>query len=231
MDNPLELNSDSYSPLFSFNTLVDTDLGLLNYVFKEFRNERYFDLNVLDYYELINKVYYRSNENPLCVIMKNPESAEDRQFLDECYSELLQMKEAEILQNSIGTQLIELLKIFQKEGNIISHIMYYTPAQKQFLLNMKEFDNIDLVNCEDISKHNIKISYSQFYIKYLEELYLLDTIQDKTIYVSSCGLNLDEKHQDLKDIDILNDAIDRHNQINIIDLYRSDIIGKDIYRT
>ena len=81
------LKSGTFLPLFSINTIIDTDLGVLNYVFKEFRNENYFDLNVLDYMELINKVYYRQFENPLYVIMKHPDSEEDKKFLDECYQE------------------------------------------------------------------------------------------------------------------------------------------------
>ena len=135
------LKSGTFLPLFSLNTIVDTDLGILNYVFKEFRNDRYFDLNVLDYMELINKVYYRSFKNPLYVIMKNPDSEEDKKFLDECYDEFIVDKEFEILSNSLSTQMMEIIKMFINEGNIIPTIMYYSQAQLDYIQSIIDFDN------------------------------------------------------------------------------------------
>ena len=229
MSETAKLKSGSgFLPLFSINTLIDIDLGLLNYVFKEFRNDRYFDLNILDYYDLINKVYYRSYSNPLYAIMKNPDSEEDKHFLDECYTELIQTKEAEILENSISTQVIELLKLY-KSQSINSSILFYTDKQYEFINSKIQFEGYGLVSVENINKRAVT-DFLQFYFKYIEEMYLISNVDFKTVYVSDCGLNLTKDHNDIRDDKIISKLIEQNNQINIIELYRKDIIGKDMYK-
>ena len=222
------IGSGIYSPLFSFNILIDTDLGLLNYVFKEFRNEKIFDLNVLDYYELINKVYYRSFQNPLYVIMKNPDSEKDKEFLDECYDEFLQTKEKEIIENSISTQIAELIQTFVKAGNIKPTIMCYTEEQYNYITSVEELQHIP-AEMIDQSKEHV-YAYKQFYMKYLEEAYMFPNIVNSTIYISSCGLNQTPDHKNIKITDFMINMT-RNNlvQFSIIDMYLETVIGKDSY--
>ena len=61
-------------------------------------------------------------------------------------------------------------------------------------------------------------------------MYPFSDVVEKTFYITTSGLNLNESHDDLKDSNILNEIILGRNQINIMDMYRQDIIGKDFYK-
>ena len=220
--------SGSFVPLFSFNMIVDTDLGLLNYVFAEFRNEDIFDLNVLDYPELINKVYFRQFQNPLYCLMRYPENVDDKQFLDECYKEFIETKEKEILNHSLTTQIAELLKLFLEESSIYPYIMCYTEAQYDLISKQDDYKKAKIVMSQDI----ISVAqgyFSQYYFKYLEELYLFSSIKDRTMYISNCGLNLNNERSDFRNFPVLDNLLRQNNHINAIDMYKEEIIGKDIY--
>lgn len=204
------------APLISFNTLVDTDMGLLNYVYNEYRNDKYFNFGLFNNYQkLIEKVYKRKEENPLYCIMRN---GKDKKFLDECYKEFLDTKEEEILSYSITTQMKMVIYEFDNfsSNRIDPVILYYDDYQKEVL------DGEDYLN--DIKKIKYPISMrdrqyiDSFYIKTISEAEPFSKLSGKSFYFSSCGLNLDDEQKDLKYSDLLRQII-LNNQFAIFDMY------------
>ena len=220
--------TDVFTVLFSIRTLVDTDMGLLNYVFDEYRNEDIFDLNVLDYKELVNMVYYRQFENPLYIIMRHPEREEDLDFLDECYMEFASTKCKEILRHSLATNIVTLIQLFKEESSIIPYVMCYTEDEYRLAKAMIELKDIEILSVAEVLAKGTEF-FSQFYFKYIEETTLFLNCVSKTFYISSCGLNMNADKTDIKDFKFLPLIVKANNQINVFDMYREEDIGKDVY--
>ena len=82
-------------PLFPFNTIYDTDFGLIKLIQKEYRNEEVFNISILDLSddELKDLLVKRNRINPLCIIMNkyNDNVARDYydQFMEREYNKIL----------------------------------------------------------------------------------------------------------------------------------------------
>lgn len=220
MDNSLILDDTGgairLAPLISFNTLVDTDMGLLNYVYNEYDNERYFDFSLFnDYQKLIEKVYKRRSSNPLYCIMKNKN---DKTFLDECYKEFLSEKEEEILGYSITTQMRQVITAFKEYSSkrVIPTILYYDDYQKEILDNEEYLKGVNFAKAPVSMKS--RQNYDSFYIKTISEAEPFSSLHGKAFYFSSFGLNLNNEGTDLKESDIVN-KIMGINQYAIFDMY------------
>ena len=81
------------TPLVSFECLVDTDIGVIRYCLNEFPNPTYFNLekmNNLHKLGLIGLEYKRKEKNPLLVASNDNLLDQDKEFLDECYKEIIE---------------------------------------------------------------------------------------------------------------------------------------------
>ena len=74
-----------FTPLISFYTLIDRDMGLIKNILINYRNEEIFNLKQdKKYFEILGEVYKRKESNPLYYLLK-VDNKENRSFLDECY--------------------------------------------------------------------------------------------------------------------------------------------------
>lgn len=218
--NNILLNDDGgairLAPLISFNTLVDTDMGLLNYIYNsEYHNEDIFDFTLFeeDYQKLIEKVYKRKNNNPLYCIAKN-----NNEFIDKCYEEFINTKEKEILNNSITTQMKMVIETFIKysSSRVIPTILYYDDLQLEILKGESYLKKVNMVKFPLSMKE--KKNYDCFYIKTVEEAEPFSTLKAKAFYFASFGMNLNDNMNDLQNSELL-DKIIYNNQYAIFDMY------------
>lgn len=214
----------SLALLIDFNTIVDTDVGVIYLINKEFRNPNIFNLDILDnkFSNILNLLYNRTDINPLSILLKDEK---DKNFIDECYKELLETRENDILDCSITTEVIRLIEQIRSNNTEISLcILYHNENQKRILLEQPKLNNIELISVNDINK--IK-EYKQYYFRYIEDAEIVKGVQYKTLYFSTSMSNFNDTKDDLKDSDLIIDFIKSGNQINIFNMYRKDILGKE----
>lgn len=220
------INSTKTSPLISFYALVDEDVALIAYILTHYRENNAFDCSKvegLSPYELIGKLYKRKYKNPLYLIMRDDKY---KDLLDRCYEEFLSEREANILEYSYNTDFVKLVNEFKKSGEIIPTIMYYNSHQLSVLKEIEELQNIQKVSFE-YAVHNSH-KYSQFYFKSIEELQpFKNKFKNTVIYISSCGLNLNDNNDDtiMSDEDFFDYRFNKDVRISIFDLYKMKLIG------
>lgn len=218
------------NPVISFYSIIDEDMSLIKYVISEFRNNEVFDLDRISkekYLEILSSIYLRKYKNPLYYLARDEKYY---QFLDECYKEFLELKEKDILKYAVSSEMMNVLIQFKNSGDIVPHILYYNNIQKEFIESIPELKNIDLINSEDlfqINEYGTQAQmYTQYYFKYIEEVNPFVELHDKTFYFSSCGTNINDTEDDLRDEELINNILKRNNKINMFDMYRMDIIKK-----
>lgn len=212
---------DKNTPLIDFNTLVDIDLGCIELVLHEYRNEDIFDLNILSYRDLVYKVYTRTEFNPLYCICKD---SKYKKFLDQCYIELIQERYPDILLHSKTTEMIAALDSFKKSGQIIPAILYYNDIEKELLVNQSFARNVSLVKYP-IDKKDQEI-YSQYFFKYIKQAEPFKDNPARTFYFSSMRLNVTED-EEFTDKELVSELMSNRSQIDIFDMYRMDILRGD----
>ena len=120
------------TPLISFNTIVDTDVGLTRLILEQYLNPEVFDPRYFqrDFVEIIGELYRRKESNPLYLFARD---TQDKDTLDTYYREFLKEKEKEILERSITTEVINMIDNFNSTLEIQTTIVYYTLEQKRIL--------------------------------------------------------------------------------------------------
>lgn len=218
--------SNKSNPLISIYNIIDLDMALIKYIITSFRNQQVFDLDKIKdmtYFDILGELYRRKYKNPLYFLKK---SDEYDGFLDQCYQEFQVDHESEILNRAVYTEFYNVLLDFEASGDIIPNILYYTEKQLEFLNSIEEFSSINKVSINDIiNSETSRDKFTQFYFKYLDEIRPF-MLEGKTYYFSTCGLNLNDENNDLRDQDLIKDIIDINSKINLFDLYQMDIIGR-----
>lgn len=216
-----------FTPLISFYTIVDRDMGLIKDILINYRNENVFDLKKdKKYFEILAEVYKRKEENPLYCLLKI-DNVESRAFVDECYEEFITEREAEILSYAVTTDIYHLVRQFINSSEIIPTILYYTQAQKEVIDKDPLLSKIKSISIEELTNHpELKEQFEQFYFKYLEEAEMFWELKNRTFYFSTTARNLNDNNDD---INISNEEVfeiyKKGNKINLFDIYRMDIIG------
>lgn len=216
--------NSNLAPLISFNTIVDTDIGLIKLVCEDFFDPAVFDEDLfkdLSKYQLIHKVYYRDHTNPLTAIAKKDTPI---QLLDEYYQEFKEKYMSEIYKRSITTEMLNSIYNFNISQDINSVILCYSQEQIDLLNEESELEENKKILFSDIITKD-KFSFKQYFFKYIDEIYPFDNCEAKTIYLSTFRPNFNETKEDLLDPKLVEKLIKNRNQISIFDLYRKDIIG------
>lgn len=220
------LGTAKSTPLISFNSIVDIDLGLLRFISKHYGENNVFDMNPLEdipFLEVVGNIYRRKYKNPLYYIMKDEQY---KDLLDKCYDEFLHDYEADILEESVTTEMINLINIFISSGEVIPTILCYSQAQIDYLeKEVTLLKDVEKILLED-AIYNIN-KFSHYYFKYIEEAEPFKTkVRNTVLYFSTCGLNLNEDNSDLwlSDEEISQYA-SQGTMIAIIDIYKTSLIG------
>lgn len=210
------------TPLFSFHSIIDEDVALIKYVYKNYYDKSIFDFSKVDKMpmtDLIALIYYRHYINPLKLFLVD-ESKEE--FADECYQEFIEQKEKEILEEGVITEIPNLIKLYKDSSDIIPSIFYYTEYQKQLLDRIPQLVEIDKIHAS-----NIRLNlYSQIYIKDYREIFIFPEFTNRTVYFAANDINVFilNNLEDWKDV---YDIIRNKNRAAIFDIYNPSIIVKE----
>lgn len=213
------------APLISFNTLVDTNIGLVNLIRRDYLDPSVFKIEFFDqsFYKILSDLYYRKTKNPLKVFAK--ENVED-EILDQYYEEFMEKCYKDILGMSIGTEMINLVDIFNDSQEVVSTILCYKQEEIDLLNTEPKLEKNEKVLLSKISQHDIDKTFQQFYLYSLDEIKPFENCRLKTFYFSGSGINFDEETSDLIITEPLKKIITQTNAISVFDMYKKDIIMK-----
>jgi hypothetical protein len=228
MNFPL-LPSIKFTPLISFDTILDLDAGLIELIRREYADPDVFDIELLKLPDsvLVSNLYYRPYKNPLYTIRnRNMKLNNDNiKLLDDYYLEFMKERYDDILQYAIRTDMDELIVKFDKAKDITVYIMVNTEREAKQIQTIDELSKIPIVYLSTVDDSN---TYNQIYLKYLSDYRKLPSdIKNTTFYFSDCGVNLDNENRprDEENLDIFNNII-QDNQLSIYNMYREDVINK-----
>ena len=213
------------TPLFTFDTIYDTDFGMLVYIFREYFDTSIFSEEFFSKNHTINKLVEslatREYENPLLIAMNDNTNYE---LANELYMEFYEKKYKEILTFSMPTNIAELIEIFNSQSGITVGVLISRPEERYFLEAIDlypKINYIDINSTEDLSTLNI---YNQVYFKSCSDRYITDErilskLYEKHIYIPTYPFNLD----------IENDHIFYTKPIAKLMLQRCEFSRYDIY--
>lgn len=210
------------APLISFDTIVDTDFGLINLIGKEYLDESVFNVDFFkkNVKQIIKEIYLREDKNPLYLIAKD---GQNKELLDEYYAEFMSSKLIDVYNNSITTEILHLIASFNNSPNITTpDILCYNNEQIEILKNEPLLEKNNKILLSDLEKDN----YGQFFFKDIDDCELFKDLTFKSFYVSTYGPNLDKNEDDLRNQELVDTLIKNKNSISIFDIYKQNILGR-----
>lgn len=204
------------SPLIPFNVIVDTDVGLLSLILKEymdpsvFNKDFFFDKTVS---QLVYDLYTRKEENPILLCIKD----EYKDYADDYYNQFMEREYQKILNKSVVTEFYRLVRLYNNESEIRLTIVC---EREEEIEELRKLDNTKSCNIElskDLNPRLLK-TYNQFFFKSIGDIipytkYLLN----KTIYIANYGFNISENGGFVSNP--LIDLLSNNNRLNVIDVY------------
>lgn len=209
----MPLAKKSSNILFEFDSLVDTDLGLLIYIQLSFKNSKYFNNIVMKSsdYVLKSLLLTRKNRNPLSVIIDN----KYKDSIDSLYKELIDSKYEDILSISKPLSIFRFLETLKKTDGLLNcSVLCKSDLEVKAI---KKFDNT--VPCST-SGYNYNLAEANaLYIKAFEDIIKYKNVNDLSIYILNYDFNIQEGRPDrIPKLD-LSLAVGRTNSIYLIDPY------------
>ena len=181
--------------LIPFNCIVDTMVGLVNLINKEYNHPNVFKSDLiaelcLNIKELVSWLYKREYLNPIYSLMNSPEE----QVANDYYEEFIDERYPDILELSVFTEIFNLIQVFRANNDDIKiTIAYSEECEKNFLSGFEEFNDIPLVSyfeLDDKLDH-----YNQFYFNSVYDpllYHVAPRINHKSIYILDYKYNYDE---------------------------------------
>lgn len=207
------------SPLIPFNMIVDTDLGLMCLVMKKYLDESVFDSDFfkgLTVKELVSKLYFREEKNPLLLCLKD----NYKHMADTFYNQFMEREYITILNKSCITEIYRLIGLYNTQSEI--RVTIVCDSEYEFAI-LKKHDSLKKANIVmyDDAKQYLS-SHNQFFFKYLEDIKrYTEFLKNKTLYFANYKFNkLDDE---LKNP--LVTALVNENRVIAMDIYDLEELG------
>ena len=122
---------DSNNILVDFNMVVDTDLGLINMMKKEYNNTEFVlsYINSMNDKIIIEQLLDRKEKNPLSIIIKD----EYKDSIDNLYKEFLETEYDNILKYNTLTDIMNLIRVYINTGAVYITIICKNKSEEQFI--------------------------------------------------------------------------------------------------
>lgn len=198
--------------LVDFDTIIDTDFGLLKLLQEEYNNRKFISNKFLMMKDiiLIHSLVNREEVNPLYLAING------MQFdLDVLYNQFMDIEYRKILQNSIETNICDFINVLITNDNAIS--IYCKNLLEQQLIEKKFKGKAKTIVTDDVSAIDIS-DYGSIIIKDFSKILNFKNLRLKDIYVANYKFNITDDVP-LKDISMIISGI---NNIKLIDVYNTD---------
>ena len=133
-----------HAPLFSFHSIYDIDIGLVNLIKEKYLDEKVFDLAFFQQPKLkiISDMYTRKNSNPLTVFAHPNISIED---LDDYYNQFLQKEYEYIYENCVSTEVLNYIKLFENDKDYDPSILCYNDYEVKIVKDEKAIQKLKII--------------------------------------------------------------------------------------
>lgn len=190
----------TYTPLFDFQILFDTDFGLMSLIASDMQDIDVFDHNWIQAHHtnilMIKALYERTDKNPLI----QTTVINDKTEIDELYESFINDSSyyEQILDRSMCTEIYNLLDRCIEFGDIYPYILYRNEAELNILKEdpvTRRIEEKNFINIKDLimNPKNYANKFSQMYCKYRDDE-VIDALVSlnsyaKTLYVADYPFN------------------------------------------
>lgn len=223
-------------PLITFESLVDTDFGLLLYIDKHFLDPTVFDVEVFNSHhkikQMISFLMNRERWNPLYQFMnkklKASESIADQLYMDFMFDE---EHYRSILNLSMLTNLCDFVQMTEAGGKDINMTVVCQTEYEQDFINKKISQPSKTILYDRLVNRREKADeYQQFFFRHLEDPVLQHNMLkdkpisdftgvNKTIYMADYKFNNVYDSDSLEECSPLKELASKPNQIKIYSPY------------
>lgn len=208
-------------PLFDFQLLCDTDLGLYNLIKRDYYDKSVFDNYLFDSKNdrfIKTKLMCREYFNPLHIFCKKDKMTDKE--LDTLYAEFLEKEYDNILKLSPPTAVLQLASTSNSVKNIVNPVIICKcEAEKKWI---EKYDSKLKCIIADFKDFNIS-KYDTIYIKDIYTLLLLEqkSIDLKNIIIGRYVFNLEIANSKIElPIIEVSQRYYINNQFMLIDVYK-----------
>lgn len=188
------------SILFNFDVLVDTDFGVIKYLYEK-EPTTYSDyLQTEDVCsDMITGINLRDRyySNPLSIICFGYESYRD--VVDPIYDKLISEHYSEILERStINLEIYNMMLIYMQEKDIKVGVYCHNDLEVKYIT--EAFDNFkDKCQYDIVTIPELLVKYDNIFVKYINDMnvFNIDNIVKKNIFVANIFLNKNPKTNNL----------------------------------
>ena len=216
----------SQTPLFSFNTIYDLDIGLIRLVGEEYLDERLFDRAFFarPFMSIICDSYHRSQFNPLTMFAKTNDIA----LLDEYYNQFMERRKADIIELCVKTEIENLINMFADTKEIYNTVYYHDDLELKELQANEALSKCKFIHIKDLSQPVLR-RYTQYYVKDIRELTPIALVEgSKTYYISSFRPNFNQETMELTMDENIESIIHKgvNHCISIFDMYNENTLNE-----
>lgn len=212
------------SPLIPFNMIVETDVGLLSLVFKDYLDPRVFNQDFFvgkKVNQLVYDLYNREKENPLSLCIRD----EYTNSCDTFYNQFMEREYDKILNKSVVTEFYRLIRAYNAEPEIKVTVVCEKQQEIDLLKQYENTKNCNIVLSSSMTPSNIK-SHNQFFFKSIADAVpYVKHLKDKSIYIANYRFNKTEEGEFINHPII--PILAMNNVINIIDVFNVDKLKRN----
>lgn len=209
-------------PLFDFQAICDTDIGLYRLIKKEYYDKSVFKNELFDSKDemfIRTELLCRKNFNPLFLFCK--ENIMSDEELDDLYQQFLDEEYDKIIDLSPITSIMNLAATSNSVRDIVTaSILCKTDKEKEWVYKYTK-----KLNCIVSEYKQFKLDrFDSIYIKDIYTLLLFDqsTLKDKNILISRFNFNLENEYTKVE-LPIMNisQKYYKNNKFMLIDPYKN----------
>ena len=197
--------------LVTFDSLVDTDYGIIKTLKDEYIKAKYINSELLlslDDKNIFDFLTSRNQENIMSCVLNTLY----KNSADKVYNELIESEYNKIITRSSITNINILSQQYSKSGLIDVVVICKNKMEEQFIKS--QIKNLNTVVCSDYSMIDLS-DYGSIFVKSCKSLLEFSDINGKVIYLSNYNINIES--------DLLKDIV-KNNQVEIkvVDVYNID---------
>lgn len=173
--------------LMPFDVLIDIDVGLLNLIQFDYRNDIFFLPGMLDISDT-NKKYFMVNRqyrNPIMSILSEPSD----DLANDFYNQFMDKEYEQILNLSPNTDVCKVLEVMKKSKSNIIRLTILCKNDNEKNIILKRHLNYNDIIIGDPSTISLS-DYGTIFVKDINDLDKYRHIEGKTIYVANYGFNV-----------------------------------------
>jgi len=174
----------SYSNLLTFETVVDIELGIINYMIDKYKKSVYFNqyvVNASSENVKKNLLLARVDNNPITILLKEEYLGSADDMLKDIEKNYME----EVLTHSKPNDILKFIKTLQSSDGIINcNISCKNQLQKQYINKLDSSITV-LIDETDMS------NYDCLFLKYVDDVLRYKNMGGKYIFLSNYMHNID----------------------------------------